>query len=137
MNERGSATVEFSWLTILLLVPLVYVLLAVFDAQRAAFAVTAASRAAGRAYVVAAHTPTAEAQARAAAGVALADHGVAGATVRLECQPACRTPGSSVRVVVQVQQPLPLTPRIFGDQLAPISLTGIHTEPFGRYRESR
>lgn len=137
MNEHGSATVEFSWLTLLLLVPLVYVLLAVFDAQRAAFAVTAASRAAARAYVVAPDTASAELRARAAAAVALADHGVDGATVRLECEPACRVPGSSVRVVVQVQQPLPLTPSVFGGQLAPMSLAGSHTEPFGRYRESR
>ena len=34
-DERGSAVVEFSWLAILLMVPLVYVMLAVFDVQRA------------------------------------------------------------------------------------------------------
>ena len=37
--EGGTATVEFVWLTILLLAPFVYVLLAVFDTQRASFAV--------------------------------------------------------------------------------------------------
>ena len=48
-GEAGSALVEVTWLSILLLVPLVYVVLAVFEVQRAAFAVDAATRAAGRA----------------------------------------------------------------------------------------
>jgi Flp pilus assembly protein TadG len=47
-SERGSALVEVTWLPILLLVPLLYVVLAVFEVQRAAFAVNAATRAAGR-----------------------------------------------------------------------------------------
>ena len=50
-DERGSAPVELVWLTILLLVPFVYVMIAVFDAQRAAYAVSSASKAAARAYV--------------------------------------------------------------------------------------
>ncbi len=52
-DEAGNAIVEFTWLGILLLVPLVYILLAVFDVQRGAFAVTTASRAAGRAFSLA------------------------------------------------------------------------------------
>jgi Flp pilus assembly protein TadG len=137
MSERGSATVEFTWLTILLLVPLTYVLLAVFDAQRAAFGVAAASRAAGRAYVVAPSAEVADVEARAAARVALADHHVEAATVTITCTPVCRVPGSTVRVVVRVDQPLPLTPSIFGAQLAPIRLAGVHAEPFGEFREAR
>ena len=58
-DERGTALVEVTWLSILLLVPLVYLVLAVFDVQRSAFAVNAATRAAGRAYVLApTATPT-------------------------------------------------------------------------------
>ena len=52
-TERGTALVEVTWLSILLLVPLVYIVLAVFDVQRSAFAVNAATRAAGRAYTLA------------------------------------------------------------------------------------
>ena len=52
-GQRGTALVEVTWLSILLLVPLVYVVLAVFEVQRSAFAVNAATRAAGRAYTLA------------------------------------------------------------------------------------
>ena len=45
-TERGTALVEVTWLAVLLLVPLVYLVLAVFDVQRSAFAVNAATRAA-------------------------------------------------------------------------------------------
>ena len=50
-SERGSAIVEFHFLGLLLLVPLIYILLAVLDVQRASYAVTQAAREAGRIYV--------------------------------------------------------------------------------------
>nr|MBA2464590.1 hypothetical protein [Nocardioidaceae bacterium] len=52
-DESGSALVEVTWLAILLLVPLVYVVLGVFEVQRASFGSTSAARAAGRAFVLA------------------------------------------------------------------------------------
>ena len=54
-DDDGNALVEFTVLSLLLLVPLVYVLLGVFQVQRAAFGVTEAARQAGRAF--AARTP--------------------------------------------------------------------------------
>ena len=42
-DESGSALVEVVWLGILLMVPLVYVMLSVFDVQRGAFGVSAAA----------------------------------------------------------------------------------------------
>jgi Flp pilus assembly protein TadG len=51
-NEKGTATIEFIWLTLLLLVvSFVYILVAVFDTQRAAFGVSTASRSAARAFL--------------------------------------------------------------------------------------
>ncbi len=52
-GDAGNAVVEFSTLAVLLMVPLVYVLLSVFEVQRASFGVTEAARQAGRAYVTA------------------------------------------------------------------------------------
>lgn len=69
MRDDGNATVEFVALAVVLMVPLVHVLLAVFAVQRAAFAVSQAAREAGRAYAV---TTDADA-ARDAADLALAD----------------------------------------------------------------
>ena len=52
-DEDGSALVELSWLGILLLVPMLWIVLSVFEVQRGAFAVSGAARAAGRAYALA------------------------------------------------------------------------------------
>ncbi len=48
-GEDGSALVELVWLGILLLVPLLWIVVSVFEVQRGAFAVSGAARAAGRA----------------------------------------------------------------------------------------
>ncbi len=88
-DEGGSALVELVWLGILLLVPLVWIVLSVFEVQRGAFAVTGAARAAGRAYALAPDDATGRARAEAAARQALADQGIAGAPVerRITCTP--------------------------------------------------
>ena len=46
-DESGTALVEFVWLAILLIVPLLYIVLAAFETQRAAYAASAAARSAG------------------------------------------------------------------------------------------
>lgn len=138
-GERGSAAVEFVWLTILLLVPLVYVMLAVFDAQRASYAVSSASKAAARAYVQAPDAGAAEQRARLAAQVALGDQDVR-ADVRVTCLPdagACLQPGSSVRVTVSTVQPLPLAPSFLGSQAPGVAVDASYTERYGSYREGR
>src|SRR3954449_5347761 len=52
-GEDGSAAIEFVGLSVVLLLPVVYVLLTVFQLQRAAFGVSQAAREAGRAYATA------------------------------------------------------------------------------------
>ncbi len=133
-SERGSATVEFTWLTLLLLVPLVYVVIGVFETQRAAYGVAAASEAAARAFIQADDPAAAESRARAAARLVLEDHGVDGASVSTRCEPACFEPGSSVVVVVRSSRRLPLAPDLFGDPIAAFDVDSTHSEPFGRYR---
>ncbi len=139
-REAGTALIEFIWLALLLIIPLVYVLIAVFDAQRAAYGVSAATRSAARAFVLAPDSDTAFARARRAAEVALADQDINAASVDIRCRPApsdCLKPGSSVRVKIRVTQPLPLTPSVLGDQLAPITVDSTHVEPYGYYRAAR
>jgi hypothetical protein len=138
-RESGTATVEFIGLTVLLLVPFVYALIAVFDTQRASYAVSAASRSAARAYLQAADPTAAEHRARVAAHVALDDQDV-DADIVITCKPGpadCLQPGSSVRVLVHTVQPLPLTPSALGDQLGGIAVDSTHTESFGTYRAGR
>lgn len=138
-HDEGAATIEFVWLTILVLVPFVYIMIAVFDAQRAAYAVNSASRSAARAFVLAPDVASAQSRAQAAADIALADQRV-DASVTVTCLPtpdACLQPGSSVRVRVDTVQPLPLTPSVFDESLAGVRVASTHSEPFGTYREGR
>ena len=139
-REGGTATIEFVWLSILLLVPFVYILVAVFDAQRASYGVSTASRSAARAFLQAPDAAAGEQRARLAARVALDDQGLSAASVRITCLPSptdCLQPGSSVRVVVRTTQALPLTPSALGSQLGGITVDSTHTQPYGTFRRER
>lgn len=141
-DERGTAVVEFSWLAILLLVPLIYVLLAVFDVQRASYGATAATRAAGRAFIIGPEeSGVAESRERAfeAARLAMADQGMELAREQLSitCSPACLEPGSTVTVVLSTSVPLPLIPDFLGDDRPAVQIESAHTESYGDYRESK
>ena len=141
-DERGSALIEVTWLSILLLVPLLYVVLAVFQVQRAAFGVNAATRAAGRAYTLAPSEADAGERARAAAAVALEDQGVSSsqATTQLTCSPDpgnCLSPGSVIHVRMTCHVPLPLMPGALGDDTPSIRVESEHSVPYGSFREDR
>ena len=141
-GERGTALVEVTWLAILLLVPLLYVLLAVFEVQRSAFAVTAAARAAGRAFVIAPSREAAAARAREAASVALADQrlDLRDGDLDVMCTPgpaACLTPGSFVEVRVSYPVALPLMPAALGGNTPSIRVEATHRVPYGTFREDR
>jgi len=96
-SESGSAIVEVVWLGILLLIPMVWIVLSVFEVQRGAFGVTAAARSAGRAYALAPDDVSGEQQATAAAAVAMADQGLAtprgGSTSRAGTWPTATSAG--------------------------------------------
>jgi hypothetical protein len=133
--EGGTASVEFVWMSLLLLVPFVYALLCVFDVQRAAFAVSVASRSAARAYLLAPTVGAARDRAISAAQVALDDQGVE-ARISLRCEPvdACLSPGSSIHVVVRTTVTLPFTPTVLGERIGGIVVDSAHRETFGRFR---
>jgi hypothetical protein len=140
-NQCGTALVEVSWLAMLLLVPLLYILLAAFDIQRASYGVSAATRAAGRAFVLAPDVPTGQARAVQAAAVALQDQGLTldPAALAVTCEPApdaCLQPGSAARVALSVSVPLPLLPDALGG-VASIRVSSTHLAPYGTFRESR
>jgi Flp pilus assembly protein TadG len=141
-SQRGSALVEVTWLGILLLVPLVYVVLAVFEVQRSAFALDAATRAAGRAYTLAPSQDEAAARARAAAEVALADQGLdlAAGSLVVGCEPdpmTCLSPGSVIHVRMVRQVDLPLMPDVLGGDTPSVRVDAEHSVPYGSFREQR
>jgi Flp pilus assembly protein TadG len=141
-NERGTALVEVTWLSILLLVPLLYVVLAVFDVQRSAFALDAATRAAGRAYTLSPSQAEAVTRARAAAAVAMADQGLdlGAVSVVVSYLPdprACLSPGSVVQVRMTLAVDLPLMPDALGGQTPSIRVHAEQSVPYGTFRERR
>ena len=66
-DDEGTAIVEFVWLSVLLLIPLVYVVLGVFEVQRTALAASTAARSAGRAFLTAPTEASARGRAERAA----------------------------------------------------------------------
>lgn len=141
-DERGTAIVEMCWLGLLLLVPLVYVLVAVFDAQRTTYAAAEAARSASRAFVTAPDQVTAYSRARTAARLAFDDQGLSGTPMQLQirCDPApaaCLTPGSVVTVTVSSAARLPLAPSALGAAAPRVSVRSVHSEPYGEFREAR
>ena len=141
-DERGNAVVEFSWLAILLMVPLVYMMLGVFDVQRASYGATAATRAAGRAFVIVPDgVSEEEARARAfgAAQLAMKDQGMelGSDELTISCDPACLQPGSTVTVTLETKVRLPLIPDALGGEPPAIRISASHTESFGDYRQAK
>ncbi|HEV7208775.1 MAG TPA: hypothetical protein VGN54_08550 [Mycobacteriales bacterium] len=75
-GDGGSALIEFVGVSVLLLLPLVYLLLTVFAVQRGAFAASEAAREAGRAFATAPSSGVGVERARYAASLAFADQGL-------------------------------------------------------------
>ena len=139
-DERGSALVELSWLGILLLVPLLWIVVSVFDVQRGAFGVSGAARAAGRAYALAPTDAEGRARANAAARQALEDQGVHGVpvSVTITCSPYphdCHSGTSVITVRVASRVDLPLLPSFLGGHAPSFALDATHTVPIGQFQE--
>ena len=136
-GDDGNALVEFTYLAVLLMVPLFYVLLAVFQVQSAAFGVTEAARQAGRAYARADDPETGAAVGAAAARLALADQGITSTAAPDFCGGSCSLqPGSTVRTSVRYTVQLPIVGGLFGKDRAGIPVTGVHTEVVDRFKEA-
>ncbi|MBN1091755.1 hypothetical protein JKP75_03710 [Blastococcus sp. TML/M2B] len=102
-GERGSALVEFVFIALVALVPLVYIVAGFSAVQRGVFAANAAAREAGRALATAADPVTGQAQALRAAELAVEDQSVDATDVRVAYAPAgsdCDAAGSYTPVLV-------------------------------------
>lgn len=133
-DEGGSAVIEFSWLAILLLVPLVYLVLCLARLQAGSYAVTQAARESARAFVTAHDDAAAHARSRAAANLALVDQGFeAQGEVTVSCTASpCLSPGAVVTTRAAVAVPLPLAPAVLGGVIPleiPVSATQVVPVP--------
>jgi TadE-like protein len=114
-GDRGSATVEFVAIGVLLLIPLVYLVVAMSRIQAATFAADSSAREAARAFVTAANETDGRRRAESAVQLGLFDQGFTDprdGDLALECQTpsACLTPGDQIRVRVEVRVLLPAVP---------------------------
>lgn len=111
--EEGSASLEFITAGMILLVPIVYLILAMSTVQGASLAIEGAARQAARVYVQADDPGDGAAAAERAIRVGLADYGLDGdaARVTVTCSvPECLTRLETVTISVGVSVALPLVP---------------------------
>ena len=113
-DDAGSALVEFCLLVVLLLVPLVYLVVALGRIEAGAFAVQRAAREAGRAFVTGADDSDGRVRGRAAAELAFADLGFVSSGHRADLTCAsedCHVADSRVQVHATLDVRLPAVPR--------------------------
>lgn len=136
-GDAGNALVEFSWLGILLLVPVGYLMVSVFQVQRAAFGVTQATREAGRAYLAAGESGAPDDAAFAAAELALRDQGLElePGQLRIVCSATpCLTAGESIEFRIDTRVALPFVPKVFGAVAASVAIHARHDEVVDCFR---
>jgi len=130
-GEDGTALVEFFFLAVLLLVPLVYVVLSAARVQSAAYGLTAAAREAGRAYATAPAGADRDARAQLAARLALEDQGLS--EVPVAVTPAEGGRADSIRIRIAYSVPLPGVPRLLGDGLVSVPVQASHVQRLDPY----
>jgi Flp pilus assembly protein TadG len=139
-DQHGSALVELCWLGILLVLPVLWIVMSVFQVQRGAFGVSAAARAAARAYALAPDDASGLLRARTAARLALDDQGVHDVTpeVRVSCTPYpgdCHQGTSVITVSVHSRVMLPMMPSVLGSSRPSFALDATQTVPIGQFQE--
>jgi Flp pilus assembly protein TadG len=141
-GDRGNALVEFVFLGVLLLVPLMYLALAVSAVQRGLYGVTHAAREAGRAYATGT-VDNAAARAEYAARLALEDQGLSAGAVTIRYGPAdadCAaagpepwplTPGAEFAICVALPITVPAVPSVLvGDRSTVTGRYVVHADEF-------
>lgn len=123
LDESGEATIEFIGLVLLLVVPIVYLVVALAQVQAALFAAEGGAREAAR---VLAEDPSDRATALGQIELAFEDFHVDSApATRIGCR-SCGRPVTDVEVVVSTSVPLPLLPGRVGARFAlPVSATAV------------
>lgn len=136
--ERGSASLEFLTVGMILLVPLVYLVLAMASIQAAALGVEGAARQAARVAVLQADDASAASVERTVR-VVLADYGVdaGAASVAVDCSAACDEPGARITVRVSAAVALPLVPQsLAASSIGTVRLDGIATQTVSRFADT-
>lgn len=138
-HDAGSAIVETIFAVLVIVVPLIWIALALLRVEAASYAVRSAAREAARTYVTAETSAEGAARSQAAALIAFDDQRAPRGRVALTCsaQP-CLTPGASVRAHAQTDVPLPFVPSwLAGPTGLRIHVQAQHSETVERYGGTR
>lgn len=139
LDEDGSAPIEFIFVGLLLLVPLVYLVIALGAVQHQSLGVEAGARHIARAISAASDAADAEAQAEAVRAAVTAEYGLDPATVVVDVSCAgtaadCPAAGATLVVTVQASAVLPLVPPILGlDHLARVPVEATAVQKVSRF----
>lgn len=136
-RQRGSAVVEFTFLGLLLMVPVVYFIITIGQIQGGSFAVVGAADQAAKVFVAQRDEPSGRAAAEQAAILAMADYGhpAENARVEVSCDPGdCMAAGSAVTVTVHLSVPLPFVPFSDAFRLNASQLNASATQIVGKFR---
>lgn len=135
-SQRGSAVVEFIFLGTLLLIPVVYLVLAIGSLQGGSFASVGAAHQAAKVFASADSSDEGLRRAERAAMLAVTDQGfdASAVTMDIACSSdKCLEPGSTVTVQIFVEVPLPLIPSMPGLDLAAATVSASSTEIVERF----
>lgn len=136
-DDDGSASLEFITAGVLLMVPLVYLVLALSTVQSATFAIEGSARQAARVFVSSESVDQAYARAEQAIAFGLSDYGLQPeqAEVSVNCvSGTCLQPDSLVSVSITVTVPMPLVPPVLGlRNIAAVPVTSTSTAHVSRF----
>jgi Flp pilus assembly protein TadG len=139
--DAGNAIIEFVFVAVIVLLPLVYLIVAVSAVQNSRLAVTQAAREAGRAFATSDTTADAAVRARAAVRIALDDEGLPDdATVRYvaadaDCDAGAveprLSPGATFAVCVTRHVGVPAVPSVLqGHGITTVGRYVVHIDDY-------
>ena len=141
-SDVGSASLEFLAAGMLLLVPLLYLTLALGSVQSVALRAEGAARHAAHVFVGAPTPEEGAARARAAIMFELGEEQIDPdhATISISCAPVpddCFTRDGYVTVSIDVTVPLPLSPPIVDGMPVAVSVSGTSTQAVSRFQAAQ
>ncbi|CAB4660736.1 unannotated protein [freshwater metagenome] len=137
-NDAGTAVVEFIFIGVLLLVPILYATLMVMRIEAAAMASTHAVREGARAFMMADTRTQGLQQARLASAAAMSDQGftLAAGALRIDCSSRCLEPGTQLRVNLDWRVDLPWLPPPLAGRVEGFPISAEQSLTIDSYRDS-
>lgn len=138
-DDTGAAALEFILVGLVLLVPVVYLIVALGAIQAQALGVEAGSRHIARAIATAPDAATADARAQAILGSVTEEYGIdpGALEISVSCRPAgvpCPSAGATLLVRLATAVPLPLVPPILDlDRVARVPVEAVTAQKVSRF----